>query len=662
METNDHLCILIVDDNPLNRQVMKEFVRTEGYAVEEVKSGKEALQKIESSAYFIIFMDILMPGMDGIETIRRIRRKGVETPIVIVSSISSTQDRRRCIEAGGDEFLPKPISKASVKQIIDKYRTREFPSQRPLDDSGKKSARSDAPSIRYGDYRILLIEEDERCASLFYWFLKNIGFDVIRVADGNQAWDIFRTYPYKFKIIISNIYTSGIDGLGILDRVKRDYADIVVIIYAEEFDSDTLQLAVQLGADGIIPKNRFQESVVDNIETAIFQSDQTGARIRMTSTASQVRKAQEHLIKFGCDESCNIIDIAHFPLTDAGGDIAFCRRFNLAGRCGVILGDVAGHNVLTSYFSAIYLGILTSKWDIHQYPMDLLKAINTELNKSDYAEYHLCVSVLLYDGARDRVILGTAGNPGAVIYRKSLSSDRPYEEIAGGGMCLGLLRHHRLYSHEEVRLNPGDYLFLFSDGISKKHLIEVLESGKIDFDKKNTSGISHEIMDQILKNHRQTDDMVLITIKPQKNLHDENLHYDFLSSYESVDAACDWAYNKIFPDHIPQGHDPCFIILSLREALLNAVIHGNQLDENKYVDLMVYIEPGELRFDVSDEGAGFELPKDIQTIDDIRILQSGGRGLSAMYTIADRLEVYGGTVTLLFYEKMDAGQERSCIL
>jgi anti-sigma regulatory factor (Ser/Thr protein kinase) len=66
------------------------------------------------------------------------------------------------------------------------------------------------------------------------------------------------------------------------------------------------------------------------------------------------------------------------------------------------------------------------------------------------------------------------------------------------------------------------------------------------------------------------------------------------------------------------------------------------------VDLSIFPSPAALRIDVSDEGPGFEPPEPPRTIDHVHVLQSGGRGLAAMQSVADEITVTGGTVSLIF--------------
>jgi hypothetical protein len=319
-----------------------------------------------------------------------------------------------------------------------------------------------------------------------------------------------------------------------------------------------------------------------------------------------------------------------------------------------MLGDVSGHNVISSYISAISLGILTSTWNRNQNPLSLLKNINEELNKADYEQYHLCAGILLWDRRRRKIEIATAGIPGAIIVKQDAEGFCRFHEIEGGGLCLGLLKENHLFLSAETKMDEGDYFFLFSDGICKEQIAEALSSG-VCLDRKNIRGICQEILDRILEKSGQDDDMILIALRQSETFRTQGYHYEFRSDYREAEQACRWALSLCTPDRIPWGNDPCFIALALREALINAVRHGNKFQPGAFVDLSLYFEPDLLKIEISDAGPGFQLPETLRKIEVVDIFQSGGRGLSAMYSIADQISVSGGTVSLIFKKKQVRG-------
>jgi two-component system, sensor histidine kinase len=112
---------LIVDDQAVNRELLKIMLRRQGYLTDLAQTGEEALALCTTQAYNIIFMDLEMPGMDGFETTRKIRsaaRAGSHVPIIAVTATTAKGTREKCIEAGMDEYLTKPVYLPALKSTL----------------------------------------------------------------------------------------------------------------------------------------------------------------------------------------------------------------------------------------------------------------------------------------------------------------------------------------------------------------------------------------------------------------------------------------------------------------------------------------------------------------------------------------------------------------
>jgi len=116
--------LLLVEDNIVNQKVAQSMLLKSGYTVDVVANGEEALKALELISYDLIFMDCQMPVMDGFETTRRIRNLSIEkrdVPIIAMTAGAMQGDREKCINAGMNDYLAKPIDKASTEQMLKKY-------------------------------------------------------------------------------------------------------------------------------------------------------------------------------------------------------------------------------------------------------------------------------------------------------------------------------------------------------------------------------------------------------------------------------------------------------------------------------------------------------------------------------------------------------------
>ncbi|MBF0303362.1 MAG: response regulator, partial [Desulfamplus sp.] len=302
--------ILIVDDNPFNRLYITELLNAEGFVVEEAINGKEALLKLNKSDFKLIIMDLLMPGMDGFETVKKIRELGLTIPIVAVSALALKQDRQRSLRAGCNDFVPKPVDFQQLRSIIEKYLKEPSNSKdnhnakedyniyqnSNKEAFNKSSSQVDEPSFDkscpFKGYSLLLVEEDKQLRDSYSDFLIQVGFEVYSVSNGSEALKFIEENSDKIlDIIVSNIFTSGIDGLGLLTIIKRQFAHILVFLYTQSYDPSTFQYAVQQKVDGIIPQAQItKNNAIEIIESALSQLMLKGSRVSDAKTASLVRQ------------------------------------------------------------------------------------------------------------------------------------------------------------------------------------------------------------------------------------------------------------------------------------------------------------------------------------------------------------------------------------
>ena len=105
--------ILFIEDDPMNRRVVKDMLDVAGATMAEAGLAEEGLARIEYEEFDVVLMDLRMPGMDGMEAIRRIRARGdakAELPIIVVTADTGADLREQCLEAGADDVLFKPVA------------------------------------------------------------------------------------------------------------------------------------------------------------------------------------------------------------------------------------------------------------------------------------------------------------------------------------------------------------------------------------------------------------------------------------------------------------------------------------------------------------------------------------------------------------------------
>jgi len=112
----DKPVILVVDDQPQNIELLEAYLVPQGYEIVTAANGEEALGKLSGNQIDLLLLDVMMPGIDGFEVIRRVRQDDTHRllPIILVTALRETKDRVKGIEAGCDDFISKPIDKAEL--------------------------------------------------------------------------------------------------------------------------------------------------------------------------------------------------------------------------------------------------------------------------------------------------------------------------------------------------------------------------------------------------------------------------------------------------------------------------------------------------------------------------------------------------------------------
>jgi len=118
--------ILLVEDNIVNQRVALRILEKLGFSAEAKANGAEAVDALASTAYDLVFMDVQMPVMDGYEATAQIRDPASavldhDIPIIAMTAHSMQGDRDRCIEAGMNDYIAKPITPKTLGEIVQKW-------------------------------------------------------------------------------------------------------------------------------------------------------------------------------------------------------------------------------------------------------------------------------------------------------------------------------------------------------------------------------------------------------------------------------------------------------------------------------------------------------------------------------------------------------------
>lgn len=123
--------LLVVDDNPTNRDLLTRQLARHGYIVAAAADGAEALERLADQDFDLVLLDVIMPGMDGVETLHRLKSDDrlAAIPVIMLSSLDEVESAIRCIEAGAEEYITKPVQpnllEARIAANLEVRRLRE---------------------------------------------------------------------------------------------------------------------------------------------------------------------------------------------------------------------------------------------------------------------------------------------------------------------------------------------------------------------------------------------------------------------------------------------------------------------------------------------------------------------------------------------------------
>ena len=129
--------IMVVDDDTMNRRVLRRFLETENYSVAEARGGLEALDLLKHSWFDLVLLDINMPDVDGYQTLATLKldKRLRDLPVIMVSSLDDLPSVVRCFELGANTYVVKPLSRilltSRIEACLKKNRLRDWHPEEP---------------------------------------------------------------------------------------------------------------------------------------------------------------------------------------------------------------------------------------------------------------------------------------------------------------------------------------------------------------------------------------------------------------------------------------------------------------------------------------------------------------------------------------------------
>lgn len=191
--------ILVVEDEKRLNRIISEALEDEGYSVDSCFNGLDALDYAAGADYDVIILDIMMPKMDGLEVVRRLRAGGSSTPVLFLTARDSVADRVTGLESGGDYYLVKPFDFQELMAVV-RVMTRKYTGNRSnVYTIADLSLDTTAKTVTRAGKNIELTAKE---FSLLEYMMRNKGVVLSREMIENNLWN----YDYEGGTNVVDVY------------------------------------------------------------------------------------------------------------------------------------------------------------------------------------------------------------------------------------------------------------------------------------------------------------------------------------------------------------------------------------------------------------------------------------------------------------------------
>ena len=191
--------ILVVEDEKRLNRIISEALEDEGYSVDSCFNGLDALDYAAGADYDVIILDIMMPKMDGLEVVRRLRTGGNSTPVLFLTARDSVADRVTGLESGGDYYLVKPFDFQELMAVV-RVMTRKYTGNRSnVYTIADLSLDATAKTVTRAGKNIELTAKE---FALLEYMLRNKGVVLSREMIENNLWN----YDYEGGTNVVDVY------------------------------------------------------------------------------------------------------------------------------------------------------------------------------------------------------------------------------------------------------------------------------------------------------------------------------------------------------------------------------------------------------------------------------------------------------------------------
>ena len=267
--------VLVVDDLLANVRLLESKLTAEYFDVSTAMNGVDALETIQRTHPDIVLLDVMMPGMDGIEVCHRIKSNPAtqHIPVIMVTALDQPEDRVRGLKAGADDFLTKPVNDLSlfcrVKSLVRlKMLTDELRSRASTNDAALEEPEVGGFTDKLPECKILVVDDH---GTLYERMSSGIGqhHTLTRITDPQQA--IVAATESDYDLAVIDLDMQSYDGLRLCSQLRslERTRQIPILVIVDPDDSRKMLRALEMGVNDYLARPIEQQELAARVETQL---------------------------------------------------------------------------------------------------------------------------------------------------------------------------------------------------------------------------------------------------------------------------------------------------------------------------------------------------------------------------------------------------------
>ncbi|MCW8962474.1 MAG: response regulator [Gammaproteobacteria bacterium] len=262
--------VLVADDGPDNRELLKLVLGEVGLDVTTVSNGQEVIDAVQQQTFDVILMDVQMPEMDGFTATGILRQRGIVTPIYALTAHAMKGYREKCIDAGFTDYMSKPVDIDELFKVLAELLGAEFVQSTPdeIDEAtgqGDETAGMDGALPGSTLKSLLVVDDGEDNRNLIKLVLGEAGVQVETANDGQQGVDI--ASKKSFDLILMDVEMPVMDGITATDLLRKRGLQTPVIAMTAHNEEGFRKRCLAAGFNDFLGKPVDVGSLLETLES-----------------------------------------------------------------------------------------------------------------------------------------------------------------------------------------------------------------------------------------------------------------------------------------------------------------------------------------------------------------------------------------------------------